>query len=70
MRYYHVKYIIIEPDLLDGRVVEALLDPTAVVRRTKGMVLLDADRWLAARAGRAANRVWSGGVNIAPNTLP
>lgn len=67
---YHVKYIIIEPDLLDGRVVEALLEPAAVVRRTKGMVLLDADRWLAARTSRAANRVWSGGVNIAPNTLP
>jgi len=54
IRYYHVKYIILEPDLLDGRVVEALLDPAAVVRRTKWMVLLDADRWLAARRSQAA----------------
>ncbi len=54
IKYYDVKYIILEPDLLDERVVEALLDPTAVVRRTERMVLLDADRWLAARASRAA----------------
>src|SRR5262249_44819729 len=66
---YKAKYIIIEPDLLDGQGVEALLDPAAVVGRTKGMILLDADHWLAARASRAASRVRSGGVNIAPHTL-
>jgi hypothetical protein len=51
---YNVKYLLLEPDRLDGRVVEDLLEPAAVVRRTERMILLDAGRWLDARAGRAA----------------
>ncbi len=50
---HHVKYILLEPERLDERVVDALFDPGAVVRRTERMVLLDAARWLASRACRA-----------------
>jgi hypothetical protein len=53
IKRYHVKYILVEPERLDYRVAEALLEPTAVVRRTERMVLLDAERWLASRASRA-----------------
>jgi hypothetical protein len=67
---YNVKYIILEPDRLDRQVADALLDPEAVVGRTEGMVLLDADRWLAARARGTTNPVRSGGGNIAPDASP
>jgi hypothetical protein len=53
IKHYDVKYIILDPDLLDRRVADALLEPSAVVERTESMVLLEADRWLACRAGQA-----------------
>jgi len=53
IKKYHIKYIVIAPDSLDRQVVSALLTPAAVVKRTERMVLLDAERWLAASEPRA-----------------
>jgi hypothetical protein len=46
---YDVRWIVLNDQKIDRPIFEALQDEAAVVRRNRGLVLLDADRWAHAR---------------------
>ncbi len=52
IRNYHVRWILLNPQVLDRGVFEQLMDPKAVVKRERDLVLLDADIWTRDRAAQ------------------
>jgi hypothetical protein len=47
VRQYHVRWIVLDGETMDVGVYYHLLRPASVVAKVDGLVLMDADRWLA-----------------------